>query len=72
MSVHEVQQLFYDGKRLFCPAHPKHELEQATMQTENGLFAMICTAQVEGGGACSNSASWESRKLMEAELAGLD
>jgi hypothetical protein len=71
----QIQQLMYDGFRLFCPDHPMAELAEATTNSEDGPFAMICTADVPGVPGspgrfltCPKSAEWPSRQHMNDDL----
>jgi hypothetical protein len=66
----QIQQLEYDGTRLFCPANPTRELEPATTESEQGAFMMVCTAPVPGvaGATCSRSAQWQDKEAMHQEL----
>lgn len=70
MAIRQIQQLRYDGKRLFCPNHPDRALEEAQSSAAGGPFSMICTASVPGrpGATCMRSAEWSSRQAMEAAL----
>jgi hypothetical protein len=62
-----IQRLGYDGKRLFCPIHPRQQLIEGP--SAKG-YAMICFASVPGTAfGCGNSAEWESREAMESDLA---
>jgi hypothetical protein len=67
----KMQQLMYDGKKLFCPIHPKQPLETATTVSAGGTFSKVCMAATSGHGVCMNSAEWESEETMNAELARL-
>jgi hypothetical protein len=70
MAVRQIQQLRFDGKRLFCPDHPNRDLEQALTNSENGPFSLVCTAPVSGsaGSTCMKSAEWPNRNAMETTL----
>ncbi len=70
MAVRQIQQLRFDGKRLFCPDHPNWNLEEAQTNSENGPFSMICTASIAGraGSTCMRSAEWSSRQEMAKAL----
>jgi len=71
MANRQIQQLEYDGKRLSCPDHPSHDLEEAITASDRGAFSMVCTAPLAGraGGTCMRSAEWSSRDEMRKELA---
>lgn len=58
MAIRQIQQLSYDGKRLFCPYHPNRNLEEAQTNSEDGPFSLICTPPVPGnpGSTCMKSA----------------
>lgn len=62
--MREIQQLMYDGKKLFCPKHPTRELIESAL----GTFSMLCEAGVGGGFSCMNSAEWPSREDMTRDL----
>jgi hypothetical protein len=66
MTNREIQQLQFDGRRLFCPDHPKRELEQTSIPR----FGMICTAPITGaaGATCMKSAEWANEKEMKKDL----
>lgn len=69
MTTRQIQQLHYNGHRLFCPDHPERELEEA--KASGGLpFSMLCTAPVPGkaGSTCMKSAEWKSKEAMQVEL----
>ncbi len=70
MANRTVQQLEYDGTRLFCPVHPTRELEEAITEGEHGTFSMVCTAPVAGaaGCTCMRSAEWHSHEEMMEDL----
>jgi hypothetical protein len=74
MLNHQIQQLEYDGTRLFCPDHPTRELEPATTESEQGTFMMVCTAPVPGvaGATCSRSAQWQNEEAMQHQLEQAD
>jgi hypothetical protein len=73
MADHEIQQLRYDGTRLFCPDHPHRALEESITESEEGAFSMVCTAPVGLAPAtCMKSAQWHSKDDMEDELAELE
>ncbi len=70
MANRQIQQLEYDGTRLFCPDHPTRELESATTESEQGTFMKVCTAPIPGvaGATCSRSAQWQSEEAMHQDL----
>ena len=74
MAINEVQQLRYDGKRLFCPDHLNQALEEAQTNSEKGTFSMVCTFPTLGaaGATCMNSAERPSRQDMQDQLDKLD
>jgi hypothetical protein len=61
-----IQQLSYDGKKLFCPDHPTEQLEEA--KGKNGSFVVLCTAAVGPEQNCMNSAEWPTKDAMLREL----
>ena len=65
-----VQQLIFDGKRLFCPKHPERELDKGFSSTAQGpaRFSVFCTAPLAPAGNCMNSAEWPSHEDMLREL----
>jgi hypothetical protein len=68
--AHRVQDLEFDGHRLFCPAHPHWEINF----TGSHPYTAICFAPISGDGpghACPKSAEWPGREEMERELATL-
>jgi hypothetical protein len=65
--MRQVQQLIYDGKRLFCPKHPDQQLEPADPQA-GGKFFMICTAAIGPAVPCMKTAEWKSEEEMLQEL----
>jgi hypothetical protein len=77
MADHEVQQLMYDGTRLFCPIHPNWPIAEGESEVpsegEETTFSMVCTAPVGPAPAtCMRSAQWPSKDDMEDELAELE
>jgi len=66
--MRRIQQLVYDGKRLFCLDHPNQQLEEGMTSSERGSFTIFCRAAVPPSGNCMNSAEWPSRKHMIDEL----
>jgi hypothetical protein len=65
--MRNVQQLVYDGKRLFCPDHPSQQLAEGKTSSERGTFSIFCPARM-GEGNCMNSAEWISRDDMLRDL----
>ena len=72
MPTHAVQQLLYDGQKLFCPDHPERPLAHAV--SGDGKYRLMCDAAMPGPAntACTKSAEWQSRADMEAELGKLN
>ncbi len=66
--MRNVQQLAYDGSKLYCPKHPCNQLRESLTSGEGGPFSMTCIAMMEGGMPCGNSAQWRTREDMEREL----
>ncbi len=64
MAIQQIQQLEHDGKRLYCPLHPKRKLEAGEIRGANGeveFFSIVCTGGIPlFGGACLNSAQWNT------------
>jgi hypothetical protein len=61
MAIQQIQQqLEHDGKRLYCPAHLERKLVAGTTQSANGAFTIFCTGGSGVGGACMNSAQWNT------------
>src|SRR5690348_5766919 len=76
VTTRSIQQLRYDGKRLFYPEHPDRELEETVTNDKLRPFAMVCMAPVPSPipgeiGACMNSAEWQDREEMIKELRGV-
>jgi len=67
-AMREIQQLMYDGKRLFCPKHPTEQLVEAKTESKRGTFSMLCQASLGGAFKCMNSAEWPSREDMLRDL----
>lgn len=64
-----IQQLAYDGNKLYCPIHPQSQLrEAATSDQPSREFCKTCFAPVEAGMPCYRSACWPSREAMEQDL----
>jgi len=72
--IRRIQQLAYDGTRLFCPDHPTRTLEEASITGKGRPFGVVCTAPIPGepGRACMNSAEWPSRQATRDELKAND
>ena len=66
--MRQIQQLVFDGKRVFCPRHPHNVLKEAWMSGMDGPFSLICMAAIEWGMPCNNSAEWPTRVDMLREL----
>ncbi len=64
--MRQIQQLSYDGKRLYCPDHPYQPLLDSSSET--GKFQKFCGATADGGKPCMNSAEWPSREAMKHDL----
>ena len=60
MAIQQMQQLEHDGKRLYCPAHPDRKLVSGTTQSANGAYTIFCDGGGGVGGACMNSAQWQT------------
>jgi hypothetical protein len=68
--MRKIQQLVYDGKRLFCPDHPNQNLEEGGgTSSTRGPFAVFCGASVGPGLRCMNLAGWPTREDMLRDLA---
>jgi len=60
MAIQQIQQLEHDGKRLYCPLHPERKLVAGITQSANGAYTVFCTGGSGVGGACVNSAQWQT------------
>lgn len=77
-GIREVQDLFYDGKRLFCPVHPDRQLVEGGGGVL-GKFSKYCSAEVGAPEhraaciepACMKNAIWNTREEMDQELGQL-
>ncbi len=69
-GVRLVQELAFDGARLFCPRHPS----QMLMPEPQGSIKVkrVCFAPLEAGGYCWNTAEWHSEEEMRDELGRAD
>lgn len=68
-QIRQIQDLHYDGKKLFCHDHPEQQLTEVEPD-EDGKFSVVCFAPLKSGGiaACPHSAQWETRADMRREL----
>ena len=70
-----IQQLVYDGKRLFCPDHPNQDLATSQIYTKQqpakvGYFCPAVVGKTDNGTLihCMNSAEWRTKDEMDADL----
>ena len=70
-----IQQLVYDGKRLFCPDHPNEALatSQIYAKQQPARFGYFCPALVgktDNGTLihCMNTAEWRTKDDMDADF----
>ncbi len=66
--MRKIQQLVFDGRKLFCPDHPTQQLIEARTLSDRGTFSMVCQARVGDAHNCMNSAEWPSREGMLRDL----
>jgi hypothetical protein len=72
-----IQDLLYDGTKLFCPDHPNGPLKTGTTLSDTGSFSRVCMAATGVQSAdgtqptCMKSAQWKSEDAMNAELESL-
>ena len=71
----KIQQLVYDGTKLFCPDHPNGQLEE-TVEPNFRAVCIVPTPRPNLGElgksqVCMNSAEWATRSEMLRELAAL-
>ena len=69
MATQQIQQLEHDGKRLYCPRHPERKLVAGKTLSASGAYTIVCTGGSGIGGACMNSAEWETEAEREEHLA---
>jgi len=72
MPIQQIQQLEHDGKRLYCPLHPERKLVEGETQTASGTkeYTIVCTGgSPVVGGACMNSAQWQTEAERNQYLA---
>ena len=62
MAIQQIQQLEHDGKRLYCPLHPERKLVAGETKYAKGAkeYTIVCTGGSGVGGACMNSAQWDT------------
>ena len=61
-----VQELAFDGARLFCPDHPEHPLAKAS--PSEAQVRLVCLAPKAGARPCMRSAEWPSKNAMRQDL----
>ena len=69
--MRKIQQLAYDGTRLFCPEHPNQELNETAANAPFTKFcgAPVATVTLPGRTLyCMNSAQWPTREDMFRNL----
>ncbi len=69
-EIRLVQELAFDGARLFCPQHPGQRLMPGPGSSSK--VQRICFASLDEGGYCWNTAEWLSEKEMLEMLEGTD
>jgi hypothetical protein len=73
--MRQIQQLMYDGKKLFCPDHPDQALGMRQIRANQqpakvGYFCTAIVGKTDNGVLihCMNSAEWRTRDEMDAAL----